>query len=352
MKVITVVGARPQFIKVFLVSKELRKNKVKEVIVHTGQHYDYNMSGIFFSQFNIPKPLYNLNLESDTGIKQISRILNGLEKVFKKEKPSLVLVYGDTNSTLAGALCAAQRHIRLAHIEAGLRSYNKNMPEEINRVITDRISDLLFCPTETSVKNLKKEGICKNVFLVGDVMYDSLRLFIKNIKKPKTLYSYILATIHRAENTDNTDKLRNIFEGLGLIKKRIIIPLHPRTFKVINRERIKVAPNIEFIKPVSYSEMLKLEINAEIIITDSGGVQKEAFIFGRPCITLREETEWLETVKTSMNKLVGCIPNRIVRAAEESIKKKSINIDPSRFYGQGNAHKKIVSILLSYLKKL
>lgn len=354
-KILTIIGARPQFIKAFLISRQLKKKRIREVVVHTGQHYDYNMSGVFFSQFDMPCPNYNLGISSKSSTSQVGRMLLGLEKVMIKERPDLVLVYGDTNSTLAGALAAAQMRIKLAHVEAGLRSYNKSMPEEINRIITDKVADILFCPTKTSRDNLRKEGIEKNVHLVGDVMYDSLKLFIKGYSKAPlkgNKADYILSTLHRAHNTQNLINLRRIFKALGSLGERIIMPLHPRTKKAIRKFKIKIMPNIQVINPVSYAKMLELEINSKAIITDSGGVQKEAFIIGRPCITLREETEWVETVNTGRNILVGSNTNKIKAAFNKLTKNKALrrSVNPDKFYGAGDSYKKIVSILMTFLK--
>ena len=302
-KILSVVGARPQFVKAASVSREIRK-RFKEVLVHTGQHYDRNMSPIFFEELSIPKPDYNLEIGSGPHGEQTGRMLIEIEKVLLKEKPDIVLVYGDTNSTAAGALAGAKLHIPVAHVEAGLRSYNRSMPEEINRVIADHLSDLLFCPTETAVRNLSKEGITEGVFNVGDVMYDAL---IANRKvaeskskiletmnlKPKT---YLFATIHRAENTDEEKNLKNIIEAFGESGEVIILPIHPRTRKMIEKFGLEFTENVKVIEPVGYLDSTELQANAKKVVTDSGGVQKEAYMLKVLCITLREETEWVETV--------------------------------------------------------
>jgi len=328
MKILTVVGARPQFIKLAPLSKILRENGISEIIVHTGQHYDENMNDLFFKELEIPEPDYNLGIGSGNHGEQTGRMLIEIEKIMLKEKPDLVIVYGDTNSTLAGALAASKLHIKLAHVEAGLRSFNKRMPEEINRVLTDHVSDILFCPTQTAVENLKNEGIIIGVYLVGDVMFDALLHFSKisdmksnvlerlNIK-PK---EYYLATIHRAENTDNYERLKNILTAFSKMDEMVVFPIHPRTRKMINYyglDDLIRKDNIKVIDPVGYLDMLKLERNAKAILTDSGGVQKEAFWLKVPCITLRDETEWIETVNLGWNRLVGSNVEKILEAVRD-----------------------------------
>jgi len=328
MKILTVVGARPQFIKLAPLSKILRENGINEIIVHTGQHYDENMNDLFFKELEIPKPDYNLGIGSGNHGEQTGRMLIEIEKIILKENPDLVIVYGDTNSTLAGALTASKLHIKLAHVEAGLRSFNKIMPEEINRVLTDHVSDILFCPTQTAVENLKNEGITKGVYLVGDVMFDALMHFskISEIKsnileslniKPK---EYYLATIHRAENTDDYERLKNILTAFSKMDEIVVFPIHPRTKKMINYHRLDDLirkDNIKVIDPVGYLDMLKLEKNAKAILTDSGGVQKEAFWLKVPCITLRDETEWIETVNLGWNRLVCSNVEKILEAVRD-----------------------------------
>jgi UDP-N-acetylglucosamine 2-epimerase len=328
MKILTVVGARPQFIKLAPLSKILRENGINEIIVHTGQHYDENMNDLFFKELEIPEPDYNLGIGSGNHGEQTGKMLIEIEKIMLKENPDLVIVYGDTNSTLAGALAASKLHIKLAHVEAGLRSFNKRMPEEINRVLTDHVSDILFCPTQTAVENLKNEGITKGVYLVGDVMFDALLHFSKisdtksnilerlNIK-PK---EYYLATIHRAENTDNYERLKNILIAFSKMNEIVVFPIHPRTRKMINYYGLGDLlenDNVKVIDPVGYLDMLKLEKNAKAILTDSGGVQKEAFWLKVPCITLRDETEWIETVNLGWNRLVGSDVEKILKAVRD-----------------------------------
>ena len=324
-KVVSIVGARPQFIKLAPLSKALREAGFKEVIVHTGQHYDDNMSELFFKELEIPEPDYNLGIGSGSHGEQTGRMLIAIEDILLKENPDMVIIYGDTNSTLAGALASSKLHIPLAHIEAGLRSFNKNMPEEINRIVADHLSSLLFAPTETAVENLRREGIEKGVYLVGDIMFDALMHFSKiSDAKSKILEAlnlkpkeYYLATIHRAENTDNCERLKNILEALSSLDKPVIFPVHPRTKKKVEEYNLEfLIEKIQVIEPVGYLDMIQLEKNAKVILTDSGGVQKEAFWLRVPCITLRDETEWVETVRYGWNRLVGADKEKILDAVK------------------------------------
>ena len=351
MKIVSIVGARPQFIKLAPLSKGLKNRKFNEIIIHTGQHYDDNMSKLFFEELEIPKPDYNLGVGSYSHGIQTGRMLIALEKVLLNEKPELVIVYGDTNSTLAGALASVKLHIPVAHIEAGLRSFNKNMPEEINRIVADHLSNMLFAPTETAVRNLKREGIEEGVYLVGDIMFDALMHFSKiSLKKSKILErlnlspkEYFLATVHRAENTDNSDRLKNILCALSDLEKKVIFPIHPRTRGKIKEFSLKknIGDNIRVIEPLGYLDMIKLEKNAFAILTDSGGMQKEALWLKVPCITLRDETEWVETMESGWNILVGSDRTKIVESA------KSLKLDNPRpeLYGDGRAAEKIVEFL-------
>jgi UDP-GlcNAc3NAcA epimerase len=327
MKIISIVGTRPQFIKCAPLSSELRK-EYTEILVHTGQHYDPEMSAIFFEGLEIPQPDYNLGVGSGSHGKQTGEILIGVENVLLKEKPDLVLVYGDTNSTLAGALAAAKLHIPVAHVEAGLRSFDRTMPEEINRIVTDHISDLLFCPTKTAVKNLANEGITNCVHHVGDVMADALA-FNREIaqKKSRILETLVLAekeycvlTVHRASNTDNRQNLTSIILAVGEAGVPVVFPVHPRTRKYLQEYGLldTMPGNILFIEPVGYLDMIRLMAGARKILTDSGGMQKEAYMLGVPCITLRENTEWVETVEAGWNVLVGADGEKIAGAIRAS----------------------------------
>ena len=354
MKIITILGARPQFIKAGTVSREIANYKdIDEVIVHTGQHYDSNMSDIFFEEMKIPKPDYFLGIGGKSHGAMTGQMIEKIEEVALKEKPDWIMVYGDTNSTLAGAIVASKLHIKLAHIEAGLRSFNMKMPEEVNRILTDRVSDVLFCPTQTAVNNLKNEGFDKfdcKVVKSGDVMYDGA-LFYKNLAvKPniKLDKDYILCTIHRAENTDDKNRLNNIFEALVEIsrKQQIVLPLHPRTKKIVKELNIDTG-DIVIIDPVGYLEMVWLIDNNSLVMTDSGGLQKEAYFFQKPCVTLRDETEWVELVENGFNILVGADKEKILKAYDKSNKSLS-KIQLSDLYGDGKAAQKIVKGLLSY----
>jgi len=362
MKLVTIIGARPQIIKAAAVSravveynKKHADHPIVETIVHTGQHYDENMSQVFFEELDIPEPDYNLGIGSGLHGEQTSKMLQEIEATLIKEGPDCCLVYGDTNSTLAGALAAAKLHICVAHVEAGLRSFNRKMPEEINRVVTDHISGLLFCPTAKSIDNLSKEGISAGVHQVGDVMFDCIRFYAKRAKvvEQKTLKildiqpkSYYLATVHRAENTDDSVRLTGIFEALNEIATTdcpVVLPLHPRTVKYVQKHGLKFADCVKVIQPVSYLEMVVLENNARLILTDSGGVQKEAYWLNVPCITLRDETEWVETVESGWNILTGADKHRIidcVRHRHRSRDKRSESI-----YGNGDAARQICKVL-------
>jgi UDP-GlcNAc3NAcA epimerase len=343
-KIITVVGARPQFIKAATLSRQFKLLGIEEKIIHTGQHFDANMSEIFFDEMEIPKPAYQLDIHGVSHGAMTGRMLEGIEKILMTEKPDGVLVYGDTNSTLAGALAAAKLHIPVIHVEAGLRSFNMEMPEEINRILTDRISNALFCPTDTAVSNLMREGfdnmpvqIIKN----GDVMQDAAMYYAdkaqlkSDIIRKAGLNKFVLATIHRQENTDNPENLKNIIEGLNAIHKEIpvVVPMHPRTRNILAQNY--QLPDFTIIDPVGYFDMIMLLKSCEMVITDSGGVQKEAFFFAKHCITLREQTEWVELVDKGFNLLVGSDIDKLRDAFDFFRNKQSdFSID---LYGNGKA---------------
>ena len=353
MKILTVIGARPQFIKAGTLSRYiLNQNGIDEVIVHTGQHYDDNMSTIFFNELKIPKPNYNLNIGGLGHGEMTGKMMELLEPIVIKEKPDWLLVYGDTNSTLAGALVAVKLKIKIAHIEAGLRSFDMNMPEEINRILTDRISNVLLCPTDNAMNNLLKEGFKSFdvVFSnVGDIMYEGSLFYRKLKKQPKSIgkSKFILCTFHRAENTDEKFKLEGILNALAQIakKQKVIVPLHPRTKKKIEEfELSKVG--ITFIEPVSYLEINWLLDSCEFVITDSGGLQKEAYFFSKPCITLRQQTEWIELVQNNVNILTGTEEKKIVEAANlDWLKKEAFD---KLLYGDGKTCLKIIKTLQAF----
>ncbi len=356
-KIITIVGARPQFIKAAMVSKELRK-KFKEIIVHTGQHYDSNMSDIFFKQLNIPTPDYNLGVGSGSHAVQTGNMLIEIEKILLKEMPDYILVYGDTNSTLAGALAASKLLIPVIHVEAGLRSFNMCMPEEQNRVLTDHISSVLFCPTDIAVNNLIKENINNNVFNVGDVMCDSVLYYSKlacdtinkeninlnPIYDKKVIDKWYLTTIHRAENTHDEKNICSILKVLNNLNDMVIFPVHPRIRNIIDElYKHNHYDNIYFVEPVDYLTMLYLTKNSIKVITDSGGLQKECYILNVPCITVRDQTEWIETLANGYNVLstptYDDLYNKIIGA---NILKHNMKID---YYGNGKASENICAIL-------
>ena len=398
MKILSVIGARPQFIKAALVSKKMREKGIQEILVHTGQHYDFSMSDIFFQELSLPKPDYYLGIGSGSHGEQTGKMLIELEKVLLQESPDAVLVYGDTNTTIAGSLASAKLHVPIAHVEAGLRSYNKGMPEEINRILTDHCSDILFCPNETAVKNLQKEGftnIIENgrligndfslprkqsktavrnlrsgapdapfVINVGDVMLDvalSMKKIIEETNQEESFLarysleakSYILVTIHRADNTDNRENLGNITEALRKIAKsglKIFFPAHPRTRKALEKFNLmsNFPKNLIINEPVSYTEMIAAENNARLIITDSGGVQKEAYFFKTSCVIPRDETEWTELVEIGFNKVVGAEKDNIVNAVSSMLNADFANKEWPDFYGNGKAAEKIAKVLLNY----
>lgn len=352
MRLISIVGARPQFVKLAVVSAALRQQH-EEVIIHTGQHYDYNMSAQFFSELAIPEPDYHLAVGSGPHGAQSARMIESIEQVLLREQPDWVIVYGDTNSTLAGALAAAKLQIAVAHVEAGLRSYNRSMPEEINRVVTDHLADLLFCPTETARRQAKSEGITRGVEVVGDVMYDLLLRVLPELDAcAETLLpaldvragAYALVTLHRAANTDDPQTMRQLAEAINRLEMPVIFPIHPRTRACVERYEIDWRSHVHLIEPVGYREMLTLERAAARVLTDSGGVQKEAFFLGVPCVTLRTETEWPETVETGWNVLTGCDVEAILSACQRPTPAPPT----SRPFGTGDAAQRIAHALSAY----
>ena len=355
-KIITIVGARPQFVKAATLSRQFALFGIEELIIHTGQHFDANMSEVFFEEMEIPKPAYQLDIHGLTHGAMTGRMLEGIETVLLKEKPDAVLVYGDTNSTLAGALAATKLHIPLIHVEAGLRSYNMDMPEEINRILTDRISDILFCPTDTAVNNLKREGfdtLQTQIIKNGDVMQDAAIYYAAKAEQKSEILSkinlpkFVLGTIHRQENTDSPENLRNIISGLNEINKQVpvVVPIHPRTRNILAQQNI--VPEFKLIDPVGYFDMILLLKNCELVITDSGGVQKEAFFFWKHCITLREQTEWVELVENGFNILVGSDVVKLAAAYEFfKTKKSDFSVD---LYGKGQAAEFAARDILNFI---
>lgn len=357
-KIVTIIGARPQFIKASVLSKIIkRRNNIKETIVHTGQHFNALMSDIFFKDLDIPPPKYNLNISSLSHGAMTGRMIEDIEKVLKLETPDLVIVYGDTNSTLSGALASVKLNIPVIHIEAGLRSFNKKMPEEINRKVTDHISEYLFCPTIKSIENLKNEGITRNVEFVGDIMYDSFLINQKRAKKcieatKLKRKEFCLLTLHRQENTENYEMVNEILNTINEISKEYnyttIFPMHPRISQFLEKNNCDLPKykNIFFTTPLSYLDMICLEVNSKLIFTDSGGIQKEAYWAETPCITLREETEWVELLETEMNVLTGMNSIKVKEAFFnfECIKTKETNFNIP-LYGNGKTGQKILDII-------
>jgi UDP-GlcNAc3NAcA epimerase len=350
---LTVVGARPQFIKAAVLSRLIREryqDSLSEYLVHTGQHYDSDMSDIFFSQMRIPHPDRNLGIGSANHGRQTGAMLAGIEEVLLEQKPDLVLVYGDTNSTLAGALAASKLNIPVAHVEAGMRSYVRSMPEEQNRVVADHLSSILFCSTQAAVRNLEREGILSGVYRVGDIMYDASLFYRKLLAKgeekaelpfavPKDFY---LLTLHRAENTDDPERLRSIVTALNRLSDHFgIFPAHPRTRKALREADLRLGQHILMTEPIGFLEMLHLEERCRFIVTDSGGVQKEAFFCGKPCITLRDQTEWVETVESGWNTLVGANEDKIAQAFG------NLHVPPTKssFYGEGDSGSRMLEII-------
>lgn len=373
MKLVSIIGARPQFVKAAMIAEAIKlrnreissvKHRTNHVLVHTGQHYDQSMSAVFFDELRLPDPHHHLGVGSGSQGAQTGEMLERIERVLLREKPDCVMIYGDTNSTIAGALAAAKLHIRVAHLESGLRSFNRRMPEEINRVASDHLSDMLFCPTDTAVENLRREGITRNVFQTGDVMLDAVISYRGKAQKRKTLLQklhlqakeYALATIHRAENADSPERLGELLLTLLSLDHPVVLPMHPRVRDRLRKtpalrhvsNMLRSAKNLRIIEPVSYLDMLALEINARLILTDSGGVQKEAFFAAVPCLTLREETEWTETLVDGWNLVVGTSRDKI-RAGVENIWRG--RADPNghqpnwKSFGEGNAARRTVAEL-------
>ena len=354
MKIATVVGARPQFIKAFAVSRKLRPEH-DEFLVHTGQHYDEKLSNVFFDELGIPEPEYNLGVGSDTHGRQTAAMLEGIEEIIETESPDIVLLYGDTNSTLAGAIAAAKIEPVVAHVEAGLRSYNRAMPEEINRVLTDHASDLLFAPSESAVETLAEESITEGVHFVGDVMYDAI-LWAREVAQERSDVlsrvgvseeKYTLATVHRAGNTDSKENLQAIVDGLAMGPNPVVLPVHPRAEKRLKEYGMwsEAREKLTVIDPVGYLDFVRLLDGAQQVATDSGGVQKEAFYLDTPCVTMRDETEWVETVESGWNVVVG--------ADSKAIERELASIEPpivkSTPYGNGDAAERIVTVLESFV---
>lgn len=362
-KIVSIIGARPQFIKAAALSRSIRhindkENVINDIIIHTGQHYDYNMSEVFFKEMDMPTPSYHLGIGGCSQGAMTGRMIEAIEEILVKEKPDWTVIYGDTNSTLAGALAAVKLHLPIAHIEAGLRSFNRLMPEEINRILADQCSDILFTPVESATQQLLREGISRDkIVQVGDVLYDAAlhyqkiaqeqsRILEKNVLTSK---EYVLATIHRAENTDHPQRLREIFLGLQEIANEttVVLPLHPRTKMVLDRLNLltSFSSNLKMIDPVGYIDMIQLETNAKVIITDSGGVQKEAYFFQVPCLTMREETEWSELVGHGFNQLVPANCQEIVKRFQICTE---VKFDLNRsLYGKGAATFQILHHLLN-----
>jgi len=352
-RILTVIGARPQFIKAAPMSKAIAESPLlEEMIIHTGQHFDHNMSDIFFSQMHIPKPAFKLDIHSQHHGAMTGRMMEEIEKIILQTKPDVMLVFGDTNSTLAGALSATKLHVKVAHIEAGLRSFNMKMPEEINRILTDRISDYLFCPTDHAVTNLHNEGFLSfpaHICRTGDIMYDALQFFSPYAAKPIGMPEdvkegqYVLCTIHRAENTDDHHRLTNIVSALNSVHAHspVVVPLHPRTAKVISQLNIK--PLFHILEPVGYLEMLYLLDHCNMVFTDSGGLQKEAYLKRKNCVTMRDQTEWTELLECGANRLAGA-RQEVIWDAFEYFSDNAFQA-PQNLYGQGNAAQEIARVL-------
>jgi UDP-GlcNAc3NAcA epimerase len=378
MKLLSIVGARPQFVKAAMIAAAVnrhnlkagsRAERIQHKLIHTGQHYEHKMSGIFFDELNLPKPHHHLGVGSGPQGEQTGAMLAKIEKVLVAEKPAAVMIYGDTNSTVAGALAAAKLHIKIAHLESGLRSFNRRMPEEINRVASDHLSDFLFCPTGTAVENLRREGITRNVFKTGDVMLDAVVAYREKAQKREKILKklnispqeYVLATVHRAETTDSPERLSNLLKALSELDHTVILPMHPRVRDRLKNSRalrptaklMEKSKTLRIIEPVSYLDMLTLEINARLVLTDSGGVQKEAFFAAVPCLTLRDETEWLETQADGWNQVVGTDPGRIRVAVGDEWQRNRVGRKERpdcAGFGEGHAGDETMAALVRAMK--
>jgi UDP-N-acetylglucosamine 2-epimerase len=375
LKIVSIVGARPQFIKISPICREIEKSnknrniRIEHIIVHTGQHYDEEMSQIFFEQLQIPKPDFDLGVGSGNHGFQTGRMLEKIEEVLLKQNPKFVLIFGDTNSTVAGALAASKLHITVGHVEAGLRSFNRRMPEELNRIVADHLSDMLFAPTRTALANLDKEGLSYNSLLTGDIMYDAILSFKELARQKSSLQNlitfpqnkYAVATIHRAENTDNLSNLENIMNAFNRIASDylpLVFPVHPRTQKFV-REKLqnwKPHTNLHLIDPIGYLDMVKLVDESVFVLTDSGGLQKEAFFLGKPCVTLRGETEWIETVEAKANFISGTVLNQIIDGVEFCMNNNHtrtgiIQRSVSEYFGDGNSSEIILNAILDAINK-
>ena len=345
LEILTIVGARPQFIKAAVISRLTASKRfpVNESILHTGQHYDTNMSDVFFSQLGIDEPYKNLGIGSGLHGETTGRMLEGIEREIRNERPDLVLVYGDTNSTLAGALAGAKLHVPVAHVEAGMRSFDRRMPEEVNRVLTDHVSDILFCPSESSANLLRKEGISEGVHVTGDIMLDAVKHYAAFTPPPPFASKrYALMTVHRVENVDSKDNLSNILSGVSKLPIDVVFPIHPRTKKKLDAYGLEVATNIQLIEPLSYLALLSAVRHCEFVLTDSGGLQKEAFYLGKKCVCMRETTEWTELVDIGANRLVGADPESITHSFDWASIDLDFNLQP---YGSGEAGEKILELI-------
>lgn len=354
MTILSVIGARPQFVKAAVVSRALAEHGgVEEVVVHTGQHYDPAMSRVFFDELGIPTPRYNLEVGSGSHGVQTARILERLEAVVRAESPDMLLIYGDTNSTLAGALVGAKLHVPVAHVEAGMRSFNRSMPEEVNRVVADHLADFHFCATQTAVENLHREGVREGVHWVGDVMLDAVRLFSARAKGRadpilgRLAGPYAVVTCHRAENTDDAGRLRSIVTGIDELAREIPVffPVHPRTLKALAEANVAFASGVRQLAPLPYTQMLDLQARAAVLLTDSGGMQKEALFLGVPCVTLRDETEWVETLAGGWNRVVGASADRLLAAARTALTARPNRAPDLEPFGGGSAAVRIVERL-------